>query len=82
MHTFGFRNLLVLGRLTILKVFVSHCTHGDNTRHFWDPCMCVCMSKNLLISIRKEKKNQARTLYQHECEPVIQMFNSAGRVVA
>jgi hypothetical protein len=35
------------------------------------------------IKIRKkENKNYARTLYRHECEPVVQMLNTAGRVVA
>jgi hypothetical protein len=31
---------------------------------------------------RKEKKNYARTWYWHECEPVVQMLNTAGHVVA
>jgi hypothetical protein len=30
----------------------------------------------------KKKKNYARTLYWHECEPVIQMLNTTNRVVA
>jgi abortive infection bacteriophage resistance protein len=30
----------------------------------------------------KKKKNYAHTLYRRECEPVIQMLNTAGRVVA
>ena len=33
-------------------------------------------------SIRKEKKNYARTMYWHDCEPVVRMLNTAGRVVA
>ena len=31
---------------------------------------------------KKEKKNYARTWYQHECEPVVQMLNTASHVVA
>ena len=30
---------------------------------------------------RKEQKNYTRTLYRHECEPVVQMLNTADRVV-
>ena len=31
---------------------------------------------------KKRKKNYACTLYRHECEPVIQMLNTADHVVA
>jgi len=31
---------------------------------------------------KKEKKNYARIIYRHECEPVIQMFNTTRCVVA
>ena len=30
---------------------------------------------------RKEQTNYTRTLYRHECEPVVQMLNTADRVV-
>ena len=30
---------------------------------------------------KKEKKNYVHTLYRHECDPVIQMFNMADHVV-
>jgi hypothetical protein len=39
---------------------------------------------DMLLEERKKerKKNYARTLYRHQCEPVVQMLNTAGRVVA
>jgi hypothetical protein len=32
--------------------------------------------------LRRKKKIYACTWYRHECEPVVQMFNTADRVVA
>ena len=36
----------------------------------------------LFLPKKRRKKNYARTLYRHECEPIIQMLNTADRVVA
>ena len=64
---------------------------------FWSRCgytldFVVCARRFMLCSTRllffmqtveeRKKKNYTRTLYQHECEPVIQMLNAANRVVA
>ena len=31
--------------------------------------------------LEEKRENNARTLYRHKCEPVVQMFNTANRVV-
>ena len=39
------------------------------------------MNEEGVGELTQKKKNHARTLYRHECEPVIQMLNTADHVV-
>ena len=39
------------------------------------PCQMIRRRK------KEEKKNYARMIYQHECEPIIQMFHTTSRDV-
>ena len=37
---------------------------------------------NNLTTLERRKKNYTRTMYRHDCEPIVRMLNTADRVVA
>ena len=85
----GVTSRVPLVPMVFQAILIGRCAtlfHGHNS---WLMCEVAlsdhrpnCYNKMNKENKKKQRKNNACTLYQHECEPITQMRNMTSRVVA